>query len=195
MDGFEKRREQKRESIRRAALGLFQAHGFRKVSIAEIARQAGVSQVTIYNYFGSKEALVADVIKWFILGTVERYRAVIASDRPFGEKLEEIVFDKSRLASLFQGELLATYVKGNPEIGEFVQRLTDEEITPLSRRFFEAGIREGYVDKRFSIETIMLYLEIVRCGFFSNPEMADRLSENPAVMRELIQLMTYGLNG
>jgi len=195
MDGFEKRREQKQESIRRAALELFQAHGFRKVSVAEIARTAGVSQVTIYNYFGSKEALVGDVIKWFLAATLERYRGIIGSDRPFAEKLEEIVFDKTRLAALFQGELLATYIKGNPEVGAYIEKLTDEEIMPLSRRFFEAGIREGYIDARFSIETIMLYLEIVRRGFYANPEMADRISEDPTLMKELIQLMTYGLNG
>ena len=51
MDGFERRKEQKKESIRRAALELFQNYGFKKVSVNDIAERAGVSQVTIYNGF------------------------------------------------------------------------------------------------------------------------------------------------
>ena len=53
MDGFNRRKEQKKESIRRAALELFKVYGFKKVSINDIASKAGVSQVTIYNHFGS----------------------------------------------------------------------------------------------------------------------------------------------
>ncbi|MGD9143634.1 MAG: TetR family transcriptional regulator, partial [Dehalococcoidia bacterium] len=37
MDGFERRKEQKKENIRRAAIELFQNHGFKKVSISDIA--------------------------------------------------------------------------------------------------------------------------------------------------------------
>lgn len=50
MNGFERRKERKKESIRQAAMQLFMEHGMRKVSIGEIADKAGVSQVTIYNF-------------------------------------------------------------------------------------------------------------------------------------------------
>jgi len=63
MDGFDRRKEHKKESIVRAALELFQTYGFKKASINEIAHKAGVSQVTIYNHFGSKEGLVREVVK------------------------------------------------------------------------------------------------------------------------------------
>jgi AcrR family transcriptional regulator len=63
LDGFERRRERKKESIRRAALELFKINGIKKVSIAEIAKKAHVSPVTIYNHFGDKNTLTCDVIK------------------------------------------------------------------------------------------------------------------------------------
>ena len=59
MDGFEKRREQKKKDILKAALSLFQQYGVQKVTISEIAKKANVSQVTIYNYFESKDNLLA----------------------------------------------------------------------------------------------------------------------------------------
>lgn len=195
MDGFEKRREQKRESIRRAALGLFQTHGFRKVSIAEIARQAGVSQVTIYNYFGSKEALVADVIKWFILGLVDRYVAIITSDRSFADKLEEIIFDKSEIAAQFRGELLSAFVRVNPDMQVWVDQLMTQKIQPVVEDFFRGGIREGFIDAGISTETIMIYFDIIRRGFYGSPDLAERVGRDPALVKDLNRLITYGLNG
>lgn len=195
MDGFEKRREQKKESIRRAALDLFQAHGFRKVSVSEIARRAGVSQVTIYNYFGNKEALVNDVIRWFIGILVERYLAVMTSDRPFAGKLEEIVFDKSEIAAQFHGELLTTFIRTNPDLQGWVEKMMGEKIKPAVEDFFRTGIREGFIDASLSTGTIMTYFEIIRRGFYGSPELVDRVGRDPVLMKELIRLITYGLNG
>ena len=57
MDGFARRKEQSKEDIRMAAWELFSQFGVDKVSMTDVARKAGVSQATIYNNFGSKEAL------------------------------------------------------------------------------------------------------------------------------------------
>ena len=49
--------EAKREAILAAAADSFFAHGFAASSIEQIAADAGVSKVTIYNRFGDKRAL------------------------------------------------------------------------------------------------------------------------------------------
>jgi AcrR family transcriptional regulator len=195
MDGFERRKEQKKESIRRAALELFQSFGFRKVSVNEIARRAGVSQVTIYNHFGSKEELVRDVLKWFMLGLFEKYQGIMNSDLPFVQKLENIVFDKSEVVSQFQGQLVQAVVQNDPELRAFMDDIYLNRIMPMMMGFFEEGIQQGYIDRRFSLETILFYLEIIRRGFFDMPDMSERTERNPALLKELIELMTYGLNG
>jgi AcrR family transcriptional regulator len=195
MDGFERRKEQKKESIRRAALELFQSFGFRKVSVNEIARRAGVSQVTIYNHFGSKEELVRDVLKWFMLGLFEKYQGIMSSGLPFVQKLENIVFDKSEVVSQFQGQLVQAVVQNDPELRAFMDDIYLNRIMPMMMGFFEEGIQQGYIDRRFSLETILFYLEIIRRGFFDMPDMSERTERNPALLKELIELMTYGLNG
>ena len=106
MNGFERRKEQKKANIRRAAIELFQRYGFERVSVYDIAREAHVSHVTIYNHFGSKDGLVQDVIKTAISGLVEMSRSIIDSDRPFAEKLELIIFGKVETAGQYQGELM-----------------------------------------------------------------------------------------
>ena len=44
------------------AISHFQAHGFEGTSLDAIARDSGVSKVTIYSYFPSKEALYGECI-------------------------------------------------------------------------------------------------------------------------------------
>jgi AcrR family transcriptional regulator len=195
MDGFEKRKEQKKESIRRAAIELFQNHGFKKVSISDIAKRADVSQVTIYNHFGSKEELVRDVLQWYAMILLARYKSIMESDRPFLEKLEEIVFDKSEVISQFQGELMHTWMQNDPEMQEFINKLYANHVMPIARNFFNEGLQQGNIDRKFSLEAIMVYFEILRQGFFNTPELSERAQNNPGLMKELIRLMTYGLNG
>ena len=195
MDGFEKRKEKKKESIRRAALDLFQTYGFRKVSVAEIARKAGVSQVTIYNHFGSREQLVEDVMKWFIEGLLQKYLDVMSADRPFADRLEEIVFDKSEIAGQFQGELLTTYAQNNPEMQRYIDKIAGEKVVPAVEEFFQEGIDQGYIDATFSRDAIMTYFEIIRRGFYGSADVIERVSSSPDLTREMIRLITYGLNG
>ena len=45
----------KKEQVIEAARRLFHQFGFKKVSMDEIAKEAGVTKKTIYMYFGSKE--------------------------------------------------------------------------------------------------------------------------------------------
>lgn len=195
MDGFEKRKEKKKDNIRRAALELFESHGFRKVSVSEIARKAGVSQVTIYNYFGSREGLIHDVIKWFVGELLQKYLDLMTGDRPFPEKLEQIVFDKTKIIDQFQGELLSTYIKIDPELRSWVDSIAINQVIPAMNAFFQEGIDQGYIDPKLSTEAIMAYFEIFRRGYYNAPELVEKISKNPSLAREMIRLISYGLNG
>jgi len=57
MKGFERRKVHKEKNVLWTALGLFKAYGSKKASMSDIARKVGVSPVTIYSHFGSKQEL------------------------------------------------------------------------------------------------------------------------------------------
>ena len=56
----ERRKQQARQAISGAAMALFAAHGFDEVTISQVADAAGVSKMTVTNYFPRKEDLVFD---------------------------------------------------------------------------------------------------------------------------------------
>ena len=54
----ERKKQRTREHIAETARRLFAERGFERVSVAEVARAADVSQQTVFNYFPTKEDLV-----------------------------------------------------------------------------------------------------------------------------------------
>jgi len=56
----ERRKQEARQAISDAAMALFAARGFDQVTISQVAEAAGVSKMTVTNYFPRKEDLVFD---------------------------------------------------------------------------------------------------------------------------------------
>ncbi len=54
------RSETTRERLRDAALDLFEEHGYHGVTVEQIAAAAGVSHMTFFRHFGSKERVLLD---------------------------------------------------------------------------------------------------------------------------------------
>lgn len=58
---FQAMRDESRERLMEAALALFARDGYARTSVRTIAREAGVSQGLMYNYFASKEELLREI--------------------------------------------------------------------------------------------------------------------------------------
>jgi AcrR family transcriptional regulator len=56
----ELKKRRTRQLLNETAWRLFAERGFEHVTVAEVARTAGVSEATVFNYFPTKEALVFD---------------------------------------------------------------------------------------------------------------------------------------
>ena len=56
----ERRKQEARQAISAVAMAMFEARGFDEVTISQVAEAAGVSKMTVTNYFPRKEDLVFD---------------------------------------------------------------------------------------------------------------------------------------
>ncbi|MFJ5774636.1 TetR/AcrR family transcriptional regulator [Streptomyces sp. NPDC093094] len=84
----ETKKQQTRTAIADAALPLFLEHGFDQVTVAEVARHAGVSTNTVFNYFPAKEDLFFDR-----QAEVEGHLATLVRDRAPGTCPVEAIRD------------------------------------------------------------------------------------------------------
>ena len=76
----ERKKEQTRQLIAETARQLFTERGFDRVTVAEIARSADVSDQTVFNYFPTKEDLV-----YWRLGSFEEELLAAIREREGGE--------------------------------------------------------------------------------------------------------------
>ena len=194
MNGFERRREQKKESIRLAALDMFKTHGIKKITVREIATRAGVSPVTIYNYFGSKQDLVRDVVKWFITDRASYFRSILASDRPFLERLGSIFSEKNATFRSYDAEVIQTLLSQDPDIKRSVEGILGEQNRTITA-FFEEGKREGYIDGDISEQSLFLFMEAFRMMAYAHPDLFANPGENNRLLKELTRLYLYGIMG
>jgi len=78
----ERKKERTRALIAETARRLFVGRGFEAVSVAEIAREADVSEATVFNYFPTKEELVYHRLEAF-----EEEMLAAVRDRAEGESI------------------------------------------------------------------------------------------------------------
>jgi AcrR family transcriptional regulator len=74
----ERKKQQTRELLAETARRLFSERGFERVSVAEIAREADVSEKTVFNYFPTKE----DLVYWRLESFEEELLETIRSRAP-----------------------------------------------------------------------------------------------------------------
>ena len=120
----ERKKEQTRQLIAETARSLFTERGFERVTVAEIARAADVSEQTVFNYFRTKE----DLVFWRLESFEEELLTTIR-ERPQGES----VLAAFRRFVLAQRGLLG---KTDPEARELlagIARMISESPALLAR--------------------------------------------------------------
>lgn len=192
-NGYERRSRKKREQIIATALELFRKNGFKKVSVAEIAQAAGVSQVTIYKYFTDKEGLVEASLYLTMNQRAERYRAILRSESPFDERLAALFAFKEGGARELGTEVMKKLFEDFPPL---IPRLMEERkrlFAEVTCPFLDEGRASGRVSSRIGNEAILAYLEIFAAGYAARPDLFERIMRDEGLYRELLELSFFGL--
>ncbi len=191
IDGFQRRKEQKKINILEAALHLFKQYGTQKVSVAEIATQANVSQVTIYNYFGSKHDLIYEVIVYFVDTVWEEYEEMFHAELPFPEKIKQMIFNKKTEAADISEHFYHDFMKEYPAGLAYIEKLYEEKALPRFLELFDEGKEQGYVDASISNEAIFMYIQMFR-EFLLKDGMYEQIMP---LTEDFTKLFFYGIVG
>ncbi len=123
----------KRERILAAAETVFAKHGFFAARVAEIAKEAGVADGTIYLYFKSKDDLLISLFESRMKQVNEALRTAIEAEAPrdqlsaFIKRYLQLVHDEPAAAEVITIELRQSskFMKEyeNPQFADFLRML------------------------------------------------------------------------
>jgi len=193
LNGFEKVKEKKKRAIKDAALSLFSERGFNEVKIEDIAKKAKVSQVTIYNHFGSKDALFRELIHEFATTEFQFYQEIAAENMTFQEMFHKMMRRKMESGSLFHPDMLLQVIQKDPELREFIYRYQNETVLPWFLEILENAQRQNEINPNLSKEMILLYIQMFsKFGEDYGVQLLE--DDREKHIKDIITMFFYGLS-
>jgi len=191
MNGYERRTKAKKDSIINAAWELFSERGITDVSISEIAAKAKVSQVSIYNYFGDKNALAKELLVSYLDKTIKGYDEILEKEIPFSEKLKLIMDSKYKATAELSHSAFSEYAWEDKTLQQVYKEAANSKAISVYTKFIELGKKEGAIDKSIPTDAILAFL----LSSVSIIEQSDYLKTSPQYKMGILRLFFYGLLG
>lgn len=195
MNGFEKRKALIRSKIMKTTFSMLGSCEPKRLKIADIARKAGVSQVTIYNYFGSKEALISESFKDFIQQGIREFQEEMRQQKSLKELIAYCIYKEKETYSHLPPAVIKEIMVDNQEMYQYIQQQYEDHIKPLMVQMVEEGQARGEITGKVSVRAVLLAIQIY---MKSSGEMLDSQAateDSEAFVEELIHIFFYGLCG
>ncbi|QII47541.1 TetR/AcrR family transcriptional regulator [Bacillus paralicheniformis] len=193
MNGFEKRALLIKEKIKKTALDMLKTWEPKRIRITDIAKEANVSQVTIYNYFGSKEALLKEVFKDYIDQSISDFEEYMNKDISVKEKIELMILQKREANNQkFALTVVKEVMIEDSEIMDYVKRQYDEKVIPLMLQMIEEGHRTGEISPKITAESFLIFMNMI---IEHSKTLGEAFEKNRQFTEEMMHIFFYGLCG
>ncbi len=192
MDGFEKRRNDKKKAIMQTALELFDQYGFDRVTVTEIAEKAHVSKVSIYNFFESKDNLRRILIKDMLDESLEKIKELIEGEGNFVDKIEQYIQVRTWYYGKYSLQFFFEAIESDPDLRQYFDDFNTSN-KRLVMKFIEKGKRCGVFTQDASEATIEICIDMIQTYLFHNKEFRNRVERNPELAREINMMFLDGL--
>ncbi len=136
---------EERERILEAAAGRFMEFGISKVTLDEIASDLRMSKKTMYKHFPSKEDLLRNIIHARIKRNGKRFTDIMGSEKPFGEKLQDIFAFAGREFSAASRQFVIDLRRFAPDLWAEADEYRRKTIITNVRTMIEQGKAEGMI--------------------------------------------------
>lgn len=194
MNGFEKRASLIKERILKTTLEILKTWEPSKIRIADIAKTAHVSQVTIYNYFGSKEALLHEVIKNYIDTSFKEFGELMQGDFTFKEKIERIILQDRESFNILSPQRINQLLIEDKEMAQYIQKETNEKVIPVMLQMLEEGKKSGEISNKVSSQALLMFINFSLQHYQELMEMVEQ-SGNLDIIDSMLHIFFYGICG
>lgn len=191
MNQYQKTTEKKKQAIIQAALQLFKEKGFKETSIKSIAEVAEVSPVSIYNYFGGKDNLVALCVNDLFEEIAQQAGDILKSNLDFKTKLDHafaLCQEKmsQQISAYFQDKMVEDSV-----FSTLLTRAITAKKRDIYRAYIELGKEEGDIAEDLSTELILNVMDALN-GMGNQLAYSDNLETE---VEQIHQIFLYGIFG
>jgi len=173
----ERKKQQTRELIADAARRLFADRGFDTVTVAQVARAANVSEVTVFNYFPTKEDLFYGGMQFFEEKLLDAVRERASGEsvleafrRPVLEGLKRLAAEETAEVIAAAGNLIAASPALEAHEREIVARHTRRLAEQLAE---EAGANPGDVEA-IGVASALMGVQRALVGYVRSSVLAGR---------------------
>ena len=162
-----------REQIKRVAQRLLVVDGYPSMRLADVADALGVTRANVHYHFGSKQALVEEIIDDYMTSLLQRYEVIWTSvETSYADKVRQTIeFNRWRFVQFHDGSLLG----GRPwslldRMRGDVAHLTDNSRAVLSRLaqvdgYVTTAVKmaqaTGEIGRKAPAESIALQLSVI----------------------------------
>jgi AcrR family transcriptional regulator len=158
MEKIEPNRNDPREIILDSACNVFARFGFRKATMADIAKGAGLQKTSLYYYFKSKEKIFEAVMHRESRTILEAMRTAAATERSVRDKLA--AFFLGRFNYLREKRsTYGIYQENIDEMGLLIARAR-EEFARLEEDALASILEEGVSEGEIEIENPRLFATV-----------------------------------
>lgn len=188
----EKEMNPKYEALLKTARDLFWKHGFKRVSVQEICKKAGVSKMTFYKFFSNKTELAKQVFSNEIDDSIIKFNRLIDEDISVHEKIEKLILLKAEGTNNISKEFMQDFYLGSePELKSFVEAKTHEAwqgMLGVWKKAQQAGIFRDDLKPEFLVQVSFGLVELMKderlAGLFSSPQ---------ELILEFTRFIAYGI--
>lgn len=191
MNQYQKTTEKKKQAIIQAALHLFKEKGFKETSIKSIAEVAKVSPVSIYNYFGSKDNLVALCVNDLFGEITQQAEDILNSNLDFNTKLDQALTlcqekMSQQISDYFQDKMVR-----DPAFSSLLTKAITAKKRDIYRAYIKVGKEEGLIAADLSTELILNVMDALN-SVGNQLVHSDNLE---AEVEQIHQIFLYGIFG
>jgi AcrR family transcriptional regulator len=185
----------RRDGILNAAGETFIRYGFRKTSMDDVARAAGLSRQSLYAYFPTKEALFRDVVQHLVAATREAGRAALARENVDLEARLLDSFDAmygSALSDEGSGHLNELVAAADQLVGDVFRNLERTTVADIARAFREHAVGVQWQKRGISATMLADHLYTVSYGLKQRGVPRAEYRER---MRTAVRIVCRGAGG
>jgi Transcriptional regulator len=195
MNGFERRTSQIKDKILQTTLRMLRASDPRRLRIADISKEAEVSQVTIYNYFGSKEALIREAFIGYFDRMIRDFESYMNEGHSLKEKIAHIINLEKSAYRDFPPSLIKQLLQDDAELARHVEALYSEVSIPMTIRMIREGQESGEISPDVSINNVLAFMQLYTNQYETLLDMADKSEDRDKFLAGMVEMFFYGICG